>query len=79
MSRVTYEICNRCGKKLEGKLVKFEKVTAIYIFDIGPYKLDISRMNLDLCDECAAELKKFLSGGKVSEQSRTPQAGEKED
>jgi len=62
MSKVTYEICNRCGKKLNWKLCRFERIKATYILGKGPY--DYDEVKLDLCDECADELKQFLSGGK---------------
>ena len=62
MSRVTYDVCDRCKKKVSGSIVRVNRIRSTYIFGRGPY--DYIETKADLCEACGKDLEKFMEGVK---------------
>lgn len=66
MSKVTYEICDRCGTRIRTNhpIVRINKLNVVMIFGYGPHGAE---SNYVLCDECTRLFINFIRPGRIGE------------
>ena len=63
MAEIKYNVCDRCGKKLEGKrfLAKLTKpIFKLHLRDRGIALFDYFDYNYELCRECGEAVRNFI-------------------
>jgi len=67
MGRINYEVCDRCGNKINDSgwpITRINKLKEVAVFGYGPH--NYCNCDYVLCDKCSVMFRRFMRDGKFS-------------